>query len=464
MASAVFPQEILEIFVDEFGIPYTDPNHPDYQSVSLRTTLCCLSLSHRNLRPSCRCYLWHTLALNSGVPSSGEPLLAFQNVFKVLSSEHGPEPLVKRLRLQWGRKLISGSLKLTGTTTEDHINSQAAMYLMFVPKILGTLRHLDALHLEGDKWYVSGTPAEACLMPPTFECIRENLLREVNVKNISLPPAFLALLPYSLKILVLADVTSNIWGHFGALEAPSHDSEAVAPETFHLKVSQKWHKTISHKPASFFSNLTNLDVYIIKRRANDEIDTDSDTFRLVHQRLIGRSPSLQHLTVRYRDIDPQVYEMWSRDLPLMLDDARLPSLVGTLKLELGFHHPLSSRHPPSFEAFACAYLDHQRLSAYISRFELGIVCTGSWGNHLASCDWGSVDARLSDATRFPNLNSVRLTLVNRFLREGNRLASWGSGSGNYQQQVQMMTREIEDTFMGTHTRGAVVTVALSSDE
>ncbi|KAH6902931.1 hypothetical protein BKA70DRAFT_1228105 [Coprinopsis sp. MPI-PUGE-AT-0042] len=139
---------------------------------------------------------------------------------------------------------------------------------------------------------------------------------------------------------------------------------------------------------------------------SEGIRAEHDLFELVHKRLIGRSPSLQHLSIRYRNIGPKVYADWSHELPLFLEDAPLlPSLTGTLKLEIDFNHPGFSACPPPFEEFVNAYLKHRHLSEKINSFQLGIICSGEWGNNLAGCHWHGMDARLSNEMRFPHLKS-----------------------------------------------------------
>ncbi|KAH6907564.1 hypothetical protein BKA70DRAFT_1283424, partial [Coprinopsis sp. MPI-PUGE-AT-0042] len=451
MASPAFPQELFEII------------HP-----LLRTALYHLSLSRRRLGSYCRRYLWHTLSLTSKVPNRGEPLImipGYQKLCETLLSDPSLEPCIKRLHLQWGYKVLShsGRRLVSERIPEKYTNPWATAYLTFVPKILATLKHLRSLQLEGDEWYVSGSQYETLLFPPTLECIRDNALLEVHVRTLSLSTALLSRLGIVKKATRRS--TSRDVHLLPFYDVPNYNipdatlqERAVSPKVLHLKVAQSWIKTMANQPVLFYSNLTTLDVYIIKRGPSDGIRAEHDLFELVHKRLIARSPSLQHLSIRYRNIDPKVYEDWSHELPLFLEDAPLlPSLTGTLKLELDFRQSASSTCPPSFEAFVNAYLEHRHLSEKINSFQLGIICSGEWGNNLAGCHWHGMDARLSNEMRFPHLKCVGLTLTNGYFSQGERKGLWGVDSRDYGQMVQ----EIGNAFMETRARGVDVSVELS---
>ncbi|KAH6911853.1 hypothetical protein BKA70DRAFT_1268682, partial [Coprinopsis sp. MPI-PUGE-AT-0042] len=342
MASPAFPQELFEIIVDELGIPFTDPDDPDYQHPLLRTALYHLSLSRRRLGSYCRRYLWHTLSLTSKVPNRGEPLImipGYQKLCETLLSDPSLEPCIKRLHLQWGYKVLShsGRRLVSERIPEKYTNPWATAYLTFVPKILATLN---------TSWYVSGSQYETLLFPPTLECIRDNALLEVHVRTLSLSTALLSRLgivkkaTHTLETLVFTGLHFNFSENYNIPDATLQE-RAVSPKVLHLKVAQSWIKTMANQPVLFYSNLTTLDVYIIKRGPSDGIRAEHDLFELVHKRLIARSPSLQHLSIRYRNIDPKD---WSHELPLFLEDAPLlPSLTGTLKLELDSVNPRPRR-------------------------------------------------------------------------------------------------------------------------
>ncbi|KAH6902928.1 hypothetical protein BKA70DRAFT_1515388, partial [Coprinopsis sp. MPI-PUGE-AT-0042] len=256
MASPAFPQELFEIIVDDLGIPFTDPDDPDYQHPLLRTALYHLSLSRRRLGSYCRRYLWHTLSLTSKVPNRGEPLImipGYQKLCETLLSDPSLEPCIKGLHLQWGYKVLSDSGRrlVSERIPEKYTNSWATAYLTFVSKILAPLKHLRSLQLEGDEWYILGSQYETLLFPPTLECIRDNALLEVHVRTLSLSTALLSRLPDTLETLVFTDLHFNFSENYNIPDATLQE-RAVSPKVLHLKVAQLWIKTMANQPALFY--------------------------------------------------------------------------------------------------------------------------------------------------------------------------------------------------------------------
>jgi hypothetical protein len=175
-----------------------------------------------------------------------------------------------------------------------------ALYLRWLPKILATLRHLVVLHMTGD---LMGTPSGAGLLPPVFKCMQSNPLPELYLRNFSLPTEDLSpVLPPSIEILQLHRAKRvEVSGKLDIDMAPQPTGTLVAPCILDLDMDPRGYQALSLEQASFFSNLTTLDVTI--NGQDSELGAEPDVLRVVHQGLISRSPSLQDLTVYYEYLD-----------------------------------------------------------------------------------------------------------------------------------------------------------------
>lgn len=128
-----------------------------------------------------------------------------------------------------------------------------------------------------------------------------------------------------------------------------------------------------------------------------------------------------------------------------------------MTLELDFYDFPASTEPLSFGAFINAYLDYHDLSGDIDTFQLIILCTGEWGNHLAGnvgCGWHEMDARLSDESNFPHLQTVKIRLVDGYIEKGKRIGLWGLDTVEYGK----IAREIGERFGETQAGGVEVRV------
>jgi hypothetical protein len=130
MATLSIPQELFSLIIDILGKAFVDPESPDYQGPPLRTALYSLSLSHPRRASNCRRYLWHTLSLRTEIPDKGKALPAipgYQELHETLSSDNSPEPLIRRLRLQWEYSVLAlrgrRSRVVSKRATEEYTNA-----------------------------------------------------------------------------------------------------------------------------------------------------------------------------------------------------------------------------------------------------------------------------------------------------------------------------------------------------
>ena len=163
---------------------------------------------------------------------------------------------------------------------------------------MATFKTLESLKLtehESQSTFTQYGSGGVALADATFQCIRNNPLKRIEIIRMKLPRSLFCQLPASLERLALATVVLDDWDLDP--ELPVVEIETASLKHLRIEAYAKCFNILSILPTAFFKDLTFLSASIT--------DTKDPFFEFTHRTLIGNARDLQELSIEYPVIDSE---------------------------------------------------------------------------------------------------------------------------------------------------------------